>query len=425
MRSQSGPASGKRIFYGWFIAISGFFMVFTALGFGSNSRSLYLTVITEDLGVSRSLFSLGDSIRYLTTAFVNIFFGALVAKYGARRLIGFGFLSLAASMAIYAMATHVVMFYIGGCLLGLGLAWTTTTIVGHLVENWFASSKGTIMGVILAASGLGGAISSQVISRLIYMESRIAGWRISYMVTAVLMLTVGLITVLVIRNRPQDMGLTPQTIGVGGKKKVRGEQWEGISFEEARRKPYFYVALACIFVTGFVLQSNYGVASAHMRDSGIDPAAVANVWSSLSLLLMVAKMSMGFIYDRVGLRKTLLLAFGCACVGILQLAFVSSVATAYVYSVFTAFALPLETVALPLITRELFGSRSYSKIMGLVVSVNTLGYAAGVPIMNLFFDIVGSYTAIMVVMAGVMVCNAVAIQMVIGAAHKDRAAATE
>jgi predicted MFS family arabinose efflux permease len=107
-------------------------------------------------------------------------------------------------------------------------------------------------------------------------------------------------------------------------------------------------------------------------------------------------------------------------VGILMLAFVSDGTMAFITEILTSFALPLETIMLPLITTELFGRKSYAFLMGLIVSFNTLGYAVGTPLMNLFYDLTGTYTNVMVFMCGVMVIVAVVMQFVISAAHRER-----
>jgi len=291
-------ASKNKIFYGWFVFAACFLMVFTALGFCSSPKSLYLAAITEDLGIPRSLFSINDSARYITTAVANVFFGFLVVKFGARRLICFGFLSLIASSLIYSFASTIPMFVLGGILLGLGLSWTTTTMVGMIVEHWFASNKGSIMGIILAANGLGGAISIQIINRLIYSDG---GWRLSYRVAAMILAAVGLLVVLVVRNRPEEMGLKPMAPNPNAKKKKKATapEWEGISFREAVRKPYFYLTLLCVFLTGMILQSTGGVSSAHMKDCGIPNDTIANLLSMMSLILLFSKMGTGYLFDNL------------------------------------------------------------------------------------------------------------------------------
>ena len=104
------------------IIILCFLMVFVCLGFCSSTRSLYLVPITEALDIPRSVFSLTVSCQYVTTAVVNLFFGTFTNRFGTKKLIGAGFLSLITSMLCFANANTVWGFYIGSIFLGMGLS---------------------------------------------------------------------------------------------------------------------------------------------------------------------------------------------------------------------------------------------------------------------------------------------------------------
>ena len=394
----------KRFHYGWVILAISFIMVGCALGFCSGTNGLYLRAITADMGIPRSIYAIANSCRFVTTAIINLFFGKLILKFGPRKLAAMGFCCLAASTLVNSLSNHVLVFYLGGVLVGLGLAWTTTTLVGYVVERWFTSKKGTIMGIILASNGVVGALATQILTPIIYGTSD--GWRTSYRTVSIMMLCIGVLVVLFLRNEPKDVGLEPLGSGQVAKKKQRGRDWSGISSQEAFRKPYFYVCMLCVFLTGMLLQSVTGVASAHMLDRGIPTD--------------VAKMYTGFSFDKFGLRTTMLVCNVCAIVSITMLAFVSGPVMAFAAEILTSFALPLETIMLPLIATELFGRKSYATLMGLTVSFNTLGYAVGTPLMNLCYDLTGTYSNVMLAMCGVMVVVAIVMQSVISAAHRER-----
>ena len=75
---------------------------------------------------------------------------------------------------------------------------------------------------------------------------------------------------------------------------------------------------------------------------------------------------------------------------------------------------------LPIFASDMFGERSYNKILGIFVSANTTGYALGSPIINLFFDLMGSYKVALFVFAGIMVCVIILMQAVITVANRER-----
>ena len=412
-KEQASP----RLHYAWVIFTICFLMVGCALGFCSSNKSLYLAAITGDLQIPRGLYSICNSCRYVATAVVNLFFGKLIMKLGARKLAFLGFLTLAASCVVSAVANGLAMFYLGGILLGVGLSWTTTTMVGYVVEKWFTGKKGTIMGFILAANGVFGALAAQIMTPIIYSASD--AWRKCYWIVTVLMVVIGLLVACFLRTEPQEKGLHPLGEGVQAKKQ-RGSEWLGITVEEAFGKPYFYVCALCVFLTGMLLQAVDGVATAHLMDRGMSAGVVASAASIYSLCLTASKMLTGISYDKFGLRVTVAACSLCAIVSISILAFVSNAATAYIAMGLTSFAMPMETIMLPLIASECFGRKSFAFIMGLMVSFNTLGYAVGTPIMNYAYDVLGSYTPVMIVLCGLMAVVAVIMQFVISAAHREK-----
>lgn len=398
-----------------------FAMIFTALGFVSSNKGLYLSAICDALNIKRTVYSLTSSFRFITTSIVNIFFGALVAKFGTKKLIITGFVLLISSVLLQSIAGNVYVFYGSQVLAGMGFSFTGTGMVGSVVNRWSPENKGTVMGVILCANGTGGALAAQIVTPLI--SSGTFGYRNAFRLVAVILSVLMLIILIFFREKPK--GDTGPVIAPA--KKKRGQRWVGIPFAEAVRKPCFYFALLGIFLTGFCLQGISGISQAHMKDVGLSPAYVATVSSVSMLVLTGSKFLTGILYDKAGLRITITISCICAILAMISLAMVSveNSALAIIYAVICSIAMPLETVMLPLYAADLFGDHSFDKIMGIFISVNTAGYALGSPTVNLGFDLTGSYRGILFITAGIMVGVTVCMHLVITAAHKLRKAVTE
>lgn len=407
----------KKIDYKWVIVGLSFLMVMICLGFCSSPRSLFIAPVTEALGIERSLFSINDSMRFIATAVINVFFGTLINRFGAKKLIGAGFVCLIGSQLLYSFATNVFVFYIGGILLGIGLSWTTTTMVGAIINKWCKERKGTIMGAVLAANGVGGAIAIQIITPII--ETGAFGYRNAYRLSALALLIVCVIIMLFFKNSPANDKDGKMVVS---KKKSRSRDWTGIEYGKAVKMPYFYCALICIFLTGFVLQSVNGVAAAHMRDAGLDPTYVGRVLSIHSLVLAGFKFLVGFMYDKLGLRTTVNICTVTALIVTILLVFITdSVAGrifAMIYGIFSSLAIPLETIMLPIYAGDLFGQKSFNKVLGIFVSVNVTGYAVGAPIINFVFDKCGSYNPGFILCAVIMLGVIIAMQIIISLAHR-------
>ena len=410
-----------RLDYKWVVIGLCFMMVLVALGFCSSPRSLMINPISKALGIPKSIYSITDSCRYVTTAVVNVFFGFLVMRFGPKKLILAGFTSLIASALLFSFADHFLVLYLGGIFLGMGLSWTTTTMVGYVVTRWCKENKGTIMGAVLASNGIGGAIAIQIMRPMIAESAE--GYRKAYLFVAAVLAVVAVIILIFFRNAPKGAA-DPEP--VSHKKKKRGADWVGISFGEAVKKKYFWGMLICVFLTGFMLQGVNGVTAAHYENVGIDFDMVTYILSFHSLVLACSKFLTGFSYDRIGLRATATICMTTALISSICLVMIDpspfGIALAFFNSTISCFALPLETIMLPIYANDLFGSKSFDKVLGIFVSVNTAGYALGAPTLNLCRDLTGSYNVGFVISIFVMLAIMITFQFVLSASRRERAA---
>lgn len=409
----------KRLNYKWVMVALCFLMVGVSLGFCSSPGQLYISAITEALDIPRSAYTVTNSFRYVATAVVNLFFGTLISHFGPKKLIFAGFTSLILANVIYSFANTLPVFYIGGIFLGIGFSWTTTTMVGYVVNVWCRENKGTVMGAILASNGVFGAVAMQLITHIMYRNDDPFGYRNAYRTVSLILVVIAVLVLVFFRTSPNDT----DTSNVS-KKKSRGRSWEGIEYSNAVKKAYFYLALVCIFLTGMTLQGISGISAPHMKDVGLSPEYVATVLSIHSISLSFFKFLTGFLYDRFGLRITSGICYVTSAAVMIALACVTDSPTgkvlAMIYGVFSSLALPLETIMLPIFAGDLFGEKSFNKILGILVSVNTAGYALGSPISNLCYDLTGSYNISLYVGIALIVVITAIMQYVITSANKYR-----
>ena len=409
----------KKINYMWVMVLVCFMLGFFCLGFCSGNKSLYLAAITEALGIKRSLFSIGDSIRYLTTAGVNLFFGSLLHKLGVRKMVGVGILALIIQSVLSAVATNIWGFYAAGLFLGIGLAFCTTTMISFVIRRWCKENTGKILGFVLAANGVGAAAAAQVVSPIIYNPENPFGYRIAYLIMAACLAVVALIVLPLIKEQPEE-GPSAKPV----QKQAKSRDWVGMEYADAKKKGYFYIAALCIFATGMCLQALSGIAAAHMKDVGLEPDFVARMVSLQALVMACTKFLTGVSYDKFGMRVTMTICDVAAVIATVLLTLTTATATgmalAAAFAVMVALALPLETIMLSLFAAELFGNRAFPKTMGIFAAVNTAGYAVGNPIANWVFDAFGSYNPIILTFGAIMLAVTIVFQFILSAAYKDR-----
>lgn len=412
----------RKLEYKWVILVLCILMNFVCLGFCSSNKAMYLAVITDVLGIKRSLFSINESCRYIASALVNVFFGTLVYKYGVRKLTAVGFLATVAAMVTNAVAENVPEFCIGGTLLGIGMALTTTGMTGSIVRRWFTNDIGKYTGIVFASNGLGAALAAQIASPIINQPDNPFGYRQSYLLVAAIVAVTGIFVVALLRDQPkQEMPVKPASVA---KKKNKGINWYGIDFATARKKPYFYIAAAVVLVTGVCLQGINSAYIAHLRDIGMSAEFTATITSIFALLLTGAKLTVGWMYDRFGIRAVMTVCPVSALAAFVIMVIITptglGMALAMVFCVLYALSMPLETLMIPLIVNDLFGSVSYDKMLGIFSAINYTGYALGAPVINLSYDLFGSYKYMFLICGVIMLTGGLVFRCVLKEVDKVR-----
>ncbi len=409
----------KKFEYKWVILVLCSMMNFVCLGFCSSNKGMYLSAITEALDIPSGLFSINDSFRFAASALVNLFFGTLIVKVGIRKMTAIGFIANIAAMLCYAFADNIWVFYLGGTLLGVGLAFTTTSMTSNIVRRWFHKDLGKYTGIVFASNGIGGALASQIAGPMI--ESSPFGYRNSYLLVVGIVTVVGILVVVFLREKPREELPVEPTVS----KKKRGIDWYGLDFADARKKAYFYMAAAVVLLFGICLQGANSAYIKHLKEVGMSPEFRTMIQSLFLLLLTGSKLVVGWIYDRFGLKIVMLICPIAAVVAFVLLILVAgntvtAMALAVLFCLLYALALPLETLVVPLIVNDLFGSVSYSKMLGIFSAINYVGYALGSPIINGSCDLSGSYVYAFAACGVIMAFGCVMFLFVLKQAKKIR-----
>ena len=409
----------RRFDYKWVILIACFMMEFVCLGFCSSNPGLYTGAVTKALNIPRSLYTLGTSIRYFVQVVVGFFFGSLIKRFGIKKLAGVGLFSLCGSILARYLTTNIWHHYIGCVLWGLGLVFAGGTMASTIVRRWFDKDIGKVTGLVMSANGVGGAIAAQIISPLIN-NGETFGYRKAYLLSAIVSVIISTVVLIFVRDNPAAN--TPPT---KGKKNARIQLWDGIPFKQLKRKPYFYLILLMIMLTGISLQSMGSIGLVYLEDLGINARFVATTATVSSLTLTFAKFATGFFYDKKGLRFTLLFCHFCSLIAYLLKANLTNTTLGMVLAmagtILGTVAMPLETVMLPLLSNDLFGTASYAKVVGIFYAANSLGLCVGSPLCDIYRDLTGgSYRSCYWFFTALMLVVTVGFQLLVRAAYKDK-----
>lgn len=397
---NSMPLKKRPFEYKWVILILSFLMVFFCCGVCLGNKSLYFAAVTEAMGFKRSVYSLSGIISLVPSAIANLYFGYLIYRFGPKALIVGGIVVSCVGFWLYSVSESIWGFFLAGVIVSVGSTYFGTSVASTLIKRWFSNNVGTFTGIVLAANGFGSALAAQIVTPMLIDPGNPFGFRNVYRMFIPLLLVLGILFLIFIRNQPADGPCLPAP-------EVKKRQKGAPKAKGSTHKPdlVFCFISAAIFLFFMLIQSVYGTYAVYMKDAGLSAAQIATVASILTLCLAASKMIVGFLFDKWGLFPVLamcMIAFIVSICILLCLPLAPSAVLGILFAVLIALSMPLETVCIALIVSEFSAREAFEKRLGIVSAVGSIGSAIGSPLLNLCYDISGSYTLVLIIWAVLM-----------------------
>lgn len=379
--------------YYWIIVTVVLTEQFLVGGISNNYSGLFMIPVTESLQISRGSFALAASVRSFCAAISSMCAGFLIKRFGYRKNVGFFLLVSSMSMFVLSGSSGVLMLGLGAALNGAADGACMTTGASRIVSNWFHRYQGTIFGLVTAATGLGGSAMCLLLTNI--MEH--SGWRAAYRCCMILLIIMSIVMWLVIRDRPEQLGLKPYGAGkTDGKKssKKADKLWEGHDLKHLLHKPAFYMMLVGTFLSCACIYSASQTVVPHLQDCGLSLEYATTLQSMMLLALAGIKLVLGFVCDWIGAKKVTIICLAATVISLVLLSAVSGPVTALIGVLVLALALSMTALIIPLLTAELFGYRAQTSFVGIFVSMSSLAGMAAGPIVNTVYDRLGTYNPV-------------------------------
>lgn len=378
--------------YHWVIALLAFLEMIVFGGL-LNSASVYIIPISEALEVTRGAYALATMPYSITCTVSTMVSGYLFQKFGYKKSAIASLILITVSLVITATCRTLWGFCFSKILMGMGYGVCFTAGAVRIVKDWFFKHQGLVVGLVSMSSGLGGSLLTIILTELIADY----GWRMANMITAAVMAVITL-SYLLLRDRPDEMGLRPFGFGQlpKNKKKARQEDhsWAGFSFQELLRHPLFYVMCAATLTTCVMLYLTSGVVIPHFQDQGFSPADAAMYQSVYMLAVAVGKLLCGALCDKIGPKPITIACMVCAAAGQWILGVTADPALSYVGILLFAIGLCMSSIMIPLLAAPLFGYQACLSVNGIFLAMASLATIFSSPISNLFYDKIGSYSPV-------------------------------
>lgn len=393
-------------YYGWLILAMIFLANFAATGSTQVVLGGIQVFITDDTGWKNSTISFSVTAGTWISGLLAPFAGRLADRYGPRWLMPAGLVVAAVSFFSMAGVNSVAQFfaaYIFGRAVGnpvlIGIVPRTAAV------NFFRRRRNMVLAMVSTFRPISGAINIQIIS-LIALKW---GWRTAYRYLGFLSVVLAVPLLLLMRRRPEDIGLLPDGESPGGLTRARAEgagartllsdtEFSWTAKEAVRTRAFWMVAITSAFGTLASGTVGFSLVPYLAEDVGLSKAQAAGVLS-LGTFLAITTLAWGYFADVITPRRCLAAALIMSGIMVMFLTTVTSLYMAVAFALlFGSFSGPADSLQ-SMMLAQYFGRNSYGTILGIFNPLQTMMLGLGPVLGAVFREAFGSYTTLYVALA--------------------------
>lgn len=386
-------------YYGWLVVA----VVFVTMAVGVNARtafSLLFPPILDEFGWDRAVIAGAFSFGFLVSAILSPLLGRMMDSHGPRPVSLLGVVATAGGLLLATLANQPWHIYATlGVLVGAGSVCLGYSCQALFLPAWFVRRRGLAMSVAFSGVGVGSILLLPLLQQVIERS----GWRAACTALGLFALVVLTPLVLLLRRRPEDIGLQPDgdAAPVPGAAPVRKANvvdaaWTAIDWtlsRALRTARFWWLALGffCGLFAWYMVQVHQ---TKYLVESGFSATQAALALGVVSLAGVPGQIALGQLSDRVGRE----LVWGIGNMGFVvtyvvllalennpspvllwTMVLVQGVLGYGVTSVFGA------------IPAEIFEGKHYGSIFGTLMFMAISGGAAGPWVAGVIHDATGSY----------------------------------
>jgi sugar phosphate permease len=298
-----------RLHYAWVVAGVTFLALLASAGIGA-TRAVLVLPLEREFGWDRAAISLALSINLLLFGLCGPFAGALMARFGVRRVMLVALPTLAVGVGLSSLMSSVwQLVVLWGIVVGLGSGSVALVLGATVATRWFVKRRGLITGVFAASTATG---------QLIFLPEQAAiveaaGWRTAVLLVGAVAVTVALLVALFMRDDPRNVGLeaygAEQDPGpmLSGPTATRNPFGLAITtLVEGARVRDFWLLAGSFAVCG---ATTVGLISVHLIpasvEHGLPEVTAAGMLAAMGVFDLVGTTLSGWLSDRMDPRKLL------------------------------------------------------------------------------------------------------------------------
>lgn len=395
----------NKFHFAWWILIGASIMLGFTRGGLNSAGGLFLTPITQDLGIGMGSLTLYFSIASIVTMIFLPIAGKMMAKYNIRVLLIGAVILQAGSFAMFGFMNSVWGWYLFSIPMSIGAVFVTQMAGPVLINNWFKKNKGLMIGIMMAVSGGFGAVLQPMVGNLIASE----GWRNTYIIFGLIVMAVVIpIVFFTIRMSPQQKGLKPygaDEVNNDNNNNQEATPEKGVTLAVAKKSSALYALIFFFFFITAIGSFAQHVAPFAMG-LGYDITFAGSAMGGWMIGALLGALAFGFLTDKIGARNTAIFAMllGIVPIGILLTVPTNATMFTIAMVIFGFVVASIGTLG-PLLTAALFGNKEYSQIYANVAIGLAVAGIVALPGYGFIFELTGSYTSVLYAIAVMLVIN--------------------
>jgi len=352
------------------------------------SFPVFFVALFEEFGWSRGATALAFSISSVTQGVLSPVVGALVDRFGPRRVMLSGTFVLGAACLLGSRVNSLWSLYvITGVLAAVGACAVSWVPSGALIARWFQERRGSIMGIAFSGMGAGVLVMGPLTQWLIGAY----GWRAAYLVlgTGTLATTVPIVW-FGIRDAPSVNA--PRRAEHSTLPPARGEATSEVGV--ALRTRAFWALFFAYLCTPLAVFAVVTHQVAFAVDHGFPRLFVAGIFGLTGLLSVVGRIVFGIAADRIGRATSATISYGCTAAGTLCLLAIEvwrHPAPLYAYALLFGLGFGARGPIITAIASQLFQGRRFGAIYGILSVGNGIGGGVAPWFGGFIHDVTGSY----------------------------------
>lgn len=390
MNSPSAHAS-RIVNSDWLIVIATFGgFLFTAIM--TATLSMFIEPVGGEFGWSRTLLSFGFMLSTMVTALISPFFGAVVDRFGSRRIALPGIILTTGAMAAFSLIgaspAHWIMAWAFYALIAISVSPTVWTAA---IASIFKRGQGLALGITLC----GAAVAQIVLPPLTNWLIEEYGWRFAYVAIAV---GFGGITFLLSWLFLADAHSRIAATRTANADPAARIDFPGLTLRQAwRSRALWFIAISTI-VTMMLAVGLTVHQMPILGDAGISRMDAALLVSMAGGAAIAGKIVTGVLLDRYRPNWVGGLTLGASALAFaLLIDGVHTPALIVFAMLVNGYTQGTKLQICAILVVRYAGMKNFGKIYGFMNSVVSLGSGLGPVLAGLIFDLSGGYEAFLVI----------------------------